>query len=106
MVSAPQLGGTVPAHDDWGRTSVPGVSVAGDVSGIEEASSAMIGGRLAGLGSALAMGYLQDGGFREASVALLESLDKLRHGSFGDRIRSGKQQLREALPETPREIAS
>ena len=42
-------GGYVPACDADGQTSQPGVFAAGDVSGIEEASSAMIEGRISGI---------------------------------------------------------
>ena len=41
-------GGHVPVCDKYGATSVPGIYAAGDVSGIEEASSAMIEGRMSG----------------------------------------------------------
>ena len=44
MAFVPALGGNVPAHDHSQETSVPGLFVAGDVSGIEEASSAIVGG--------------------------------------------------------------
>ncbi len=37
------LGGHVPLHDENMETTVPGVYVAGDVTGVEEASSAMEG---------------------------------------------------------------
>ena len=40
MEDNPKRGGQVPICDEYGRTSIPGVFVAGDVSGIEEASSA------------------------------------------------------------------
>ena len=40
--------GLVPATDDYGQTTIPGIFAAGDVAGIEEASSAMIGGRITG----------------------------------------------------------
>ncbi|MDN5298902.1 MAG: hypothetical protein PWP51_1455, partial [Clostridiales bacterium] len=43
-----EMNGIVPAVDAYGATSVPGIYAAGDVSGIEEASSAMIEGRIAG----------------------------------------------------------
>lgn len=44
-----EKGGTVPVIDAHGMTSIPGIFAAGDVSGIEEASSAMIEGRQAGI---------------------------------------------------------
>ena len=37
-----EAGGLVPVCDEYGATSIPGIFAAGDVSGIEEASSAMI----------------------------------------------------------------
>ena len=39
----PSFGGHVPLHDENMETTVPGVYVAGDVTGVEEASSAMEG---------------------------------------------------------------
>ena len=52
MTDDPRRGGQVPVCDEYGRTSLPGVFAAGDVSGIEEASSAMIEGRMAGVAAA------------------------------------------------------
>ena len=52
MEDNPKRGGQVPVCDENGRTSIPGIFVAGDVSGIEEASSAMIEGRMAGITAA------------------------------------------------------
>ena len=40
---------------------VPKVDAVGDVAGSEEASSAMLGGRIAGLAAALRSGYLDQG---------------------------------------------
>ena len=59
MLDSP--GGLVPKVDAVGATSIPGIFAAGDVAGIEEASSAMIGGRIAGLAAALRSGYLDQG---------------------------------------------
>ena len=52
MVHNPTLGGRVPAHDINQETSIAGIYAAGDASGIEEASTAMIEGRVAGLAAA------------------------------------------------------
>ena len=51
-----ELGGHVPARDDDLQTTVPGIYVAGDCSGIEEASSAMVEGTLAGAAAAASLG--------------------------------------------------
>ena len=50
-------GGYIPACDETGATSIPGIFAAGDVAGIEEASSAMIEGRMSGEAVAAYLGY-------------------------------------------------
>jgi len=56
----PVRGGYVPIHDEQFETTMPGIYVAGDVGGIEEASTAMEQGRIAGLSAAHALGHLPD----------------------------------------------
>ena len=85
MLDSP--GGLVPKVDAVGATSIPGIFAAGDVAGIEEASSAMIGGRIAGLAAALRSGYLDQGSFDAQSTVLRHSLDQLRMGMFSKSIR-------------------
>lgn len=75
-------GGYVPACDELGATSVPGIYAAGDVSGIEEASSAMIEGRISGAVIAEYLGYITKEE-REARATELEAaLATLRKGMF------------------------
>ncbi len=45
----PELGGLVPLRTKYLETSIPGMYVAGDASGIEEATTAIIEGEIAGL---------------------------------------------------------
>ena len=52
LAEIPALGGVIPLHDEDMRTSNPDVYIAGDISGIEEASTAMEEGRLAGTAAA------------------------------------------------------
>lgn len=82
MDDNPRKGGQVPVCDKYGQTSLEGVFVAGDVSGIEEASSAMIEGRIAGLAAAYYLGYIDkdtlDAEYENQSMAL----DNLRKGMF------------------------
>ena len=87
------LGGHVPAHDLNQETTVPGYYVAGDVSGIEEASSAIISGRIAGLAAANALGYLSDADYAGRRREQLDSMAGLRHGPFGDARAKAKQDL-------------
>jgi len=54
----PELGGHVPVYNEDMETTVPGVYVAGDVAGVEEAATAMIDGAIAGLAAAESLGYL------------------------------------------------
>jgi thioredoxin reductase len=54
----PELGGWVPCRRETMETTVPGIYIAGDVSGIEEASTAIMTGAIAGLSVAEKLGYL------------------------------------------------
>ncbi len=59
MVYREELGGFLPWHDAKMCTDLQGVYVAGDASGIEEASVAMEEGRMAGISAAEELGLLQ-----------------------------------------------
>ena len=82
MEDNPRKGGQVPICDEYGRTSIPGVFVAGDVSGIEEASSAMIEGRIAGVVASEYLGYIENDEMEKAIPEMESALDGLRQGMF------------------------
>ena len=82
MEDNPKRGGQVPVCDEYGRTSLPGVFVAGDVSGIEEASSAMIEGRMAGIVAAEYLGFITKSEMENALAELDKALNGLRQGMF------------------------
>lgn len=82
MEENPKKGGTVPICDEYGETSVPGIYVAGDVSGIEEASSAMIEGRISGIAAASYLGYIEEEELMNESKEQESSLNSLRQGMF------------------------
>jgi sarcosine oxidase subunit alpha len=87
-----ELSGHVPIVDDNLETTVPGVYVAGDVSGIEEASAAMVEGKLAGLSAAAKLGHGK--GVAEAQIAAARGeLDELRAGPMGEKIRQGLEKV-------------
>lgn len=87
IVEDPKRGGVVPECDEFGETSIDGIYVAGDVSGIEEASSAMIEGRISGVAAAAADGYITEEE-RDAKIAEMEkALDSLRQGMFAPKNR-------------------
>lgn len=90
MEENPRKGGSVPICNEYGETSVPGIFVAGDVSGIEEASSAMIEGRIAGIAASKHLGYIDTAEQEEKTKELEDALDSLRKGMFAPENR-GKQ---------------
>lgn len=97
MVHVPELGGLVAWHDEDMQTSVSGVYVAGDASGIEEASTAMLEGRIAGASAALRLlGPNPDA--RRAINEAQGELCAIRKGPFGEKAACGKRKLAECLP--------
>ncbi len=79
----PALGGHIPVHDENMETSVPGVYVAGDIAGVEEASTAMEEGRLAGIAAAEALGCYTEDEAKALKQQVWARLDALRTGPFG-----------------------
>lgn len=82
MEDNPKRGGQVPIVDEYGETSIENLFAAGDVSGIEEASSAMIKGRMAGLRAAYKLGFTQENVMAETELIYEKDLDSLRQGMF------------------------
>jgi len=87
MEENPAKGGTVPICDEFGETSIKGIFVAGDVSGIEEASSAMIEGRISGIAAAQYLGYISKEELTEQAKEQEKALQTLRQGMFGPQNR-------------------
>ncbi len=92
MIHVNELGGLVPIHDANMRSTNPSIFVAGDASGIEEATTAILGGRIAG-----ARAYESLFGKSEKAEEIVsearEELKTLRSGSTGERIRWGRDRL-------------
>ncbi|MFV0527426.1 MAG: FAD-dependent oxidoreductase [Lachnospiraceae bacterium] len=76
-------GGYVPLLDSYGQTSLPGIFCAGDICGIEEASSAMIQGKVAAMAAANQLGYTDEDEFLHKTQEYEASLQKIRAGMFG-----------------------
>ena len=92
-------GGFVPKCDETGATSIPGIYAAGDVAGIEEASSAMIEGRMSGAAIAEFLGYTDAASKEKREVELEKSLDSLRQGMFAPKNRGKKiEKTEEGIP--------
>ena len=87
------LGGRIPAHNALMETSRPNVLIAGDLSGVEEASTALDEGRLAGTRAAAALGLLE-GGEGEARIRTVQArIAALRSGQFGAKRQAAKDRL-------------
>lgn len=87
MDDRPGHDGTVPLCKENGETSIPGIYAVGDVSGIEEASSAMIEGRMAGIAAASYLGYEEKTKSEEEIQNQEKSLESLRKGMFAPKNR-------------------
>jgi len=86
----PELGGYVPERDNDMRTTASNVFVAGDVSGIEEATTAMIEGKIAGLNAAKDLSRKID----EKKLGNLKSqIENFRSGPTSQKVRQGLQKL-------------
>jgi thioredoxin reductase/Fe-S-cluster-containing hydrogenase component 2 len=83
MENNPPKGGLVSICNKYGETTTPGVYAVGDVAGIEEASSAMIQGKIAGAAVSFAKGYISDAVFAARYEEYHNSLMDLREGMFG-----------------------
>ena len=89
----PEMGGWMPIHDQNMETSVKGIFVAGDTAGVEEASTAMDEGRLAGVAMAHELGYLTEEEAKAGKAEIKERLKALRLGPFGERRQKAKDRI-------------
>lgn len=78
------LGGFVPVHDSGMQTSVSGLYVAGDVTGIEEAPIAMEERRLAGISTAEAAGRIDPEKAGMLGADTLKRISMLESGENGE----------------------
>jgi len=92
MAWVPELGGYVPYRTKYMETSIPGVFVAGDAAGIEEASTAMIEGAIAALTAVLRVkGDIEKA--RKEREELLKFLNELRKADVSARVREGLRKI-------------
>lgn len=93
LVYLPELGGWVAVHDENLETTREGIYVAGDASGIEEACTAMLEGRIAGADAASSL----NPDVREEAERIKEEakfeLESFRAGPFGEKAKTGKIKL-------------
>ena len=98
MNYVPELGGYVPWRNEDLQTTHKNVYVAGDVAGVEEASAAMVEGKLAGLAAAFALNR-QPANFAAEYRAAKQQLNALRSGPLSAKVCNGlcKVMLGEAI---------
>jgi sarcosine oxidase subunit alpha len=87
-----ELGGNVAVIDEHYETTIEDVYACGDVAGIEEASSAMIAGEIAGIEAALKQGYKVPN-HEHVLAELRHDLVQLRNGPHGAKVRAGLAKL-------------
>ncbi len=88
----PELGGYVPLRTPYLETTVSNVYVAGDASCIEEASTAMMEGKIAGASAALKLGFKNEEVEKERKGAI-KWLDEFRSSPHYARIKQGLQKV-------------
>ena len=93
FVNAGALGAQVPMHDRNMETTKEGIYVAGDSSGVEEASTAIEEGKLAGIAAAEALGKISAEEAEEAKANVWKSLDQLRTGPYGQGRHDAKEKI-------------
>ncbi|MHA1608581.1 MAG: FAD-dependent oxidoreductase [Candidatus Njordarchaeales archaeon] len=88
MAWVPELGGLVAYRTKYMETTIPGVFIAGDVKGIEEATVAMIEGQIAALSAVLRV-KKNDQKAIEEREKLVRILEEYRQSPLLARVREG-----------------
>lgn len=88
-----ELGGFVAVHDENLETIEDGIFICGDLSGVEEATTAIEEGKLAGLASCFRLNIICRDDFILRRKEIVKNLNKLRAGKFGEKIKLEKQKL-------------
>lgn len=80
----PQLGGWIPRHNKNMESTQEGIYIVGDITGVEEANTALEEGRLAGIAIAEKLGYVSMDNAKKMKNEIWERLNELRLGPFGE----------------------
>lgn len=106
----PVFGGYIPLHNENMETSLEGIYVAGDTTGVEEANTALEEGRIAGIAAAESLGYIKAEDAKAQKDAIWERVMMLRMGPFGERRYKEKehilQEYKEKLGAPVKEVIS
>ena len=93
LVHVSKLGGFLPLHNDNMQTTNSDIYVAGDVTGIEEASTAMEEGRLAGISIATSLGLINEIEANKIKDEINQRIIDLRSGPHGEIRMKSKQDV-------------
>jgi sarcosine oxidase subunit alpha len=95
VADVPELGGVVPVHGPDLETSIPGVFVAGSITGIEAAPIALHQGELAGLSAAAYLRAVDAPKVRPLLTAVKQEIEKIRESavSFLPNITEGRRHM-------------
>jgi NADPH-dependent 2,4-dienoyl-CoA reductase/sulfur reductase-like enzyme len=91
------LGGFVPLHDENQETTRKNIYVAGDITGCEEANTAMDEGRLVGIVVAEKLGKLAKKEAAGIKTEIQKRLANLRIGSYGEEREKAKKEVIEYI---------
>jgi len=80
----PQLGGWIPLHNENMESTNSGIYLVGDVTGVEEANTALEEGKLAGTAVAEALKYISLEDARKTKNEIWQRVNELRMGPFGE----------------------
>jgi pyruvate/2-oxoglutarate dehydrogenase complex dihydrolipoamide dehydrogenase (E3) component len=87
----PAMGGWMPLHNKDMESSAPGIYVAGDTAGVEEANTALDEGRLAGIAMAQELGHITEQNGEVLKEEIRQRLTALRMGPFGEKRLQAKE---------------
>lgn len=87
----PVQGGWVPIHDRCMETTKEGIFIAGDISGVEEANTALEEGKLTGVTIAEKQGNITREEADKERAEIWERLNGLREGPHGEARRAAKE---------------
>lgn len=86
------LGGHLPLHDKRLKINNQ-ILIAGDIAGVEEASTAMEEGRLAGIVAAIELGHISEVDGSNEIQLIYDRMAKLRSGQFGMKRAVAKSEI-------------
>ena len=88
-----ELGGWVPIHDRNLKTTIPGIYVAGDTAGIDEASTAMEEGRIAGISVAEELGNISKAEGRSKREQAYARIREFHSSPWGSKVEQGHRKI-------------